>query len=190
VSNRRKPKNAKAACRCCATNGLPTYRPTIPGDVLEQVCDPCLTGLVLGGTHPHTMFYEEPNRWPAAGTSGVYPEPSDGESYATTSGVVGDGHNEADMAYTRQTLHDSLLEMLGDRRRSGIWWTHHTGDEANTMVTDVLYTEDVPVEDMDHADSSRVAEVREESLRWLSANADAVLVVAWAIGAVPEGAVL
>lgn len=106
-----------------------------------------------------------------------WPEPGPDEAYCHQPAVALDRTQDGSVDDARQASHDSLIDQLGPRRRSGIWWTHHYAGEAAQVLAD-LY----PLESM-----SQHQQIVLESYRAAMENPAAVLVMAWCIGQVPEG---
>lgn len=134
---------------------------------------------------PKTESLRLPGRWPARHTDGTTPTPREeaGEAYATQLGLALRSDEET-LGYVRKETHDALLRQLaarGDAQRSGVWWTHHQGEEALAALEPFL-----PLADPD----PRVGVYHLELAARLAEHADATLVIAWAIGAVPEGVTL
>lgn len=90
------------------------------------------------------------------------------ETLTMVPGIVFDGSDEASMAYVRKETHDALIRQTSHLRASGIWWTHHTGDEALHVLDDTQFGVASP----EHA-------AYEQEMRELLASPSAVLVVAW-----------
>lgn len=95
--------------------------------------------------------------------------------------VVSDHNDQALVDQGHQATHDLLIQGLGDLRRSGIWWTHHIGDDAFRAI-DVLHAADDP--------HPRVQEVRAGTLEHLRAGEDPVFIVAWCIAEGTEDQVM
>lgn len=181
MSNRRKPRLTVPFgdddCPCCTTLGLPDLQ-TVPGHVVLTCCEPCIRALAFGVPHPHAM---PALHWHERPTS---PEDLDAvcetDSVVTQTCVVDDHRNAALMEQGQTATHDLLINGLGALRCSGVWWTHHTGQEALARVDELM-----PADDPD----PRVAEVRAGTLEHL-ANEHSVFVVAWCYAATPAGQVV
>lgn len=102
-----------------------------------------------------------------------WPKPGPDEAYCHQPAVVLDRLEPGSTETARQMSHDALLKQLGDRQRHGVWWTHHHPAEALRLIDD-LYSEDPRREVV-------------ENMRSHLGNPRSLLVVAWCIGAVPEG---
>lgn len=105
------------------------------------------------------------------------PKPGAGESYAHQPAVASSSEHVSE---ARTASHDSLIGQLGNRRRSGVWWTHHEGTEALACLAE-LYAGDLSARERAGVAQLRSALIEHEA---------PVLVVAWALGAVPEGSAL
>lgn len=91
-----------------------------------------------------------------------------GETLTLVPGIVFDGSNEASMEHARKATHDALIRQTAHLRASGVWWTHHTGDEALRVLDESEFGEASP----QHA-------AYEQEMRQLLISPTAVLVVAW-----------
>ena len=69
------------------------------------------------------------------------------------------------MAYARKATHDAVIRQTANMRASGVWWTHHTGDEALQVLDDSEFGVASP----EHA-------AYEQEMRELLASPSAVLV--------------
>lgn len=175
-----------AQCPCCeghgilppSTSGLPGM---VDGAVAQLCCDGCLSALFLGGwSHPHELIRPEPHfHWPAPGQA-VQPC-SEREAYVAQTCVVADHLDTALVDYAHQETHDLLIEGLGARRVSGVWWTHYEGADATAVVDELLPADDP---------NPRVAEVRAGTLDYLASGARPAFVVAWCMATAAEGEVI
>lgn len=100
--------------------------------------------------------------------SGDRVELGPGETLTLVPGIVFDGSDEASMAYARKATHDALIRQTAHLRASGVWWTHHTGDEALRVL-----------DDSEFGDASPEHAADEQEMRQLLISPTAVLVVAW-----------
>lgn len=108
-----------------------------------------------------------------------WPQPGPDEAYCNQPAVVLDRLEHGAIETARQMSHDSLLKQLGDRQRHGVWWTQHHPAEALRLI-EQLYGDATDLTTLEV-----VAKMREHLT-----NPRALLIVAWCIGAVPEGIVL
>lgn len=97
-------------------------------------------------------------------------EPGPGEAWCTQLAIVPDRTVPGSVEFAMRQTHDRLIAGLSFRRRSGVRWTQHYAAEAAHFLTT---TEDP-------------SPVRDEMLAHL-ADPRSLLVVAWAVGAMPEG---
>ncbi len=68
------------------------------------------------------------------------PRPGEDIQVAFVPGVTVD--DETELAAMRERLHDSLIDMLGRRRRSGIRWRHAVGRDEAERILALMYEGD------------------------------------------------
>lgn len=83
-------------------------------------------------------------------------DPHGDDNYGTTIGWYA---NEADAEEARQSTHDTLITLLGDRRTGPVTWITHTGQEAVDFV-------DMLAEGTTGAHAANYAEVRRHLTTW------------------------
>lgn len=162
-------------CPCCATLGLPNLQPAVPSDVLLQCCEPCIAALAFGQLHPHAvplLHWHERDAVSRGDISELCPN----DGLVTQSCVVEDHRNAELVDQGHAATHDAMVEGIGGLRCSGVWWTHHLGDEARARVDDLMPASST---------ETRVLEVRAGTLEHLEAD-HAMLIVAWCVASDPS----
>ena len=110
----------------------------------------------------------------------TWPQPGEGEAYANQPAVVSDRFDSAMVEEGRKGSHDSLLRQVGDRQRTGVWWTHHLAAEGRDLLI-----RQFDGAELNERESTALAGYLER-LR----DPRALLVMAWCIAEAPEGVVL
>ena len=101
------------------------------------------------------------------------PTAGPGESYASQLAIIIDRTDTTGptVEQARQVAHDQLIAKLGRHRRSGVWWTQHHPAQALRQLDELVGPK---AADRDH-------------IRELLSNPRSLMVVAWAVAALPAG---